>query len=184
MIIGVSDHNGWAALVTVARDGTLHDRRRLTLVDEGLPTMPHHHDAQGLPLAEALELVERVRLSAEQHAKLGLAAVAEIVPGIQGIALRQCPQLPPTVAERLADYRAQNVADTVMYRQTLAGAAVECGWAVHWYDPRRVVQAAGDALHMDFEAHFLQMRSRMGAPWGQDQKLAMAAAIVAAQAAR
>ena len=30
-IIGVSDHGGWAVLVTVARDGTLLDRRRVEL---------------------------------------------------------------------------------------------------------------------------------------------------------
>jgi len=34
-IIGVSDHGGWAVLVTVERDGTLLDRRRVDLVDEG-----------------------------------------------------------------------------------------------------------------------------------------------------
>src|SRR5262249_28476788 len=31
-IIGVSDHGGWAVLVTVARDGTLLDRRRIELL--------------------------------------------------------------------------------------------------------------------------------------------------------
>ena len=37
-VIGVSDHGGWAVLVTVARDGTLLDRRRVELVDdEGQP---------------------------------------------------------------------------------------------------------------------------------------------------
>ena len=40
-----------------------------------------------------------------------------------GIALRTCPPLPATVAERLSDYRARNVADWVMYRKALAGAA-------------------------------------------------------------
>ncbi len=39
-IIGVSDHGGWAVLVTVARDGTLLDRRRVELVGEGLPKIP------------------------------------------------------------------------------------------------------------------------------------------------
>jgi hypothetical protein len=34
-IIGVSDHGGWAVLVTVARDGTLLDRRRVELVGDG-----------------------------------------------------------------------------------------------------------------------------------------------------
>jgi hypothetical protein len=68
--------------------------------------------------------MERVRVSAEGHAKLGLAAVAMTVPGrILGVALRQCPGLPPTIAERIKDYRAQNVADWVMYRKALAAAA-------------------------------------------------------------
>jgi hypothetical protein len=34
-IVGVSDHGGWAVLVTVARDGTLLDRRRAELVGAG-----------------------------------------------------------------------------------------------------------------------------------------------------
>ncbi len=74
-IIGVSDHGGWAVLVTVASDGTLLDRRRVELVDEDLPKIPHHSEAQALPLHEAVALVERVRASAERHAKLGLDAV-------------------------------------------------------------------------------------------------------------
>src|SRR5215475_4119528 len=122
-VIGVSDHGGWAVLVTVARDGTLLDRRRVELVDAGLPKLPHHHDAQGLPLDEAVALVERVRLSAEQHARLALDAVRLAVPDILGIGLRQCPPLPTTIAERLKDYRSQNVADWVMYRKALASAA-------------------------------------------------------------
>jgi hypothetical protein len=56
--------------------------------------------------------MERVRVSAERHAKLGLAAVAMTVPGrILGVALRQRPGLPPAIAERIKDYRAQKVAD-------------------------------------------------------------------------
>jgi len=127
-IIGVSDHGGWAVLVTVAGDGTLLDRRRVELVDEDLPKIPHHSEGQALPLHEAVALVERVRVSAERHAKLGLDAVAMTVPGrILGVALRQCPGLPPTIAERIKDYRAQNVADWVMYRKALAAAAEQNG---------------------------------------------------------
>ena len=86
-IIGVSDHGGWAVLVTVAGNGTLLDRRRVELVDEDLPKIPHHSEGQALPLHEAVALVERVRVSAERHAKLGLDAVAMTVPArILGIA--------------------------------------------------------------------------------------------------
>ena len=181
-IIGVSDHGGWAVLVTVASDGTLLDRRRVELVDEGLPKIPHHSEGQALPLHEAVALVERVRVSAERHAKLGLDAVAMTVPGrILGVALRQCPGLPPTIAERIKDYRAQNVADWVMYRRALAAAAEARGWAVQWYDPKKVFDAASKAMRIeDLDAHFLQLRRAVGPPWNKDHKLAMAAAIVAA----
>jgi hypothetical protein len=129
-------------------------------------------------------LVERVRVLAERHAKLGLDAVAMTVPGrILGVALRQCPALPPTIAERIKDYRAQNVADWVMYRKALAAAAEARGWAVHWYDAKKVFDAASMALRTDdLDAHFLQLRRSIGPPWNNDHKLAMAAAIATASA--
>ena len=180
-IIGVSDHGGWAVLVTVTRDGTLLDRRRMELVGEGLPKLPHHSEGRVLPLDEAVKLVERVRVSAERHAVLALDAVAMVVPRILGVALRKCPQLPHTVAERIKNYRAQNVADWVMYRKALASAAEARGWPVHWYDAKSVFGAASQALRVEnLEAHFLQVRSAVGPPWDKDHKLAMAAAIVTA----
>ena len=183
-VIGVSDHGGWAVLVTVARDGTLLDRRRVELVDDGLPKIPHHCEGQRLTLDKAVELVERVRVSAEKHAALALEAVTTTVPRVLGVALRKCPQLPPTIAERIKDYRAQNVADWVMYRRALASAAEARSWPVHWYDAKRVSSAAGQALRVEsFEDHFLQVRRAVGPPWNNDHKLAMAAAIVAASAA-
>jgi hypothetical protein len=182
-IIGVSDHGGWAVLVTVAHDGTLLDRRRVELVDEHLPALPHHHEGQGLPLAEAVALVERVRVSAEKHAVLALDAVTMAVPPILGVALRICQHLPPTVAERIKDYRARNVADWVMYRKALASAAEARGWPVHWYDAKKVLAAAAKALCVeDFDAHFLHLRRAVGPPWNKDHKLAMAAAIAMANA--
>jgi hypothetical protein len=131
---------------------------------------------------EAVALVERVRVSAERHAKLALDAVSVTVPGrILGVALRQCPELPPTIAERIKDYRAQNVADWVMYRKALAAAAEARGWAIHWYDAKKVLAAAGEALRIeDLDAHFLQLRRSIGPPWGKDHRVAMSAAIVAA----
>ena len=182
-IIGISDHGGWAVLVTVARDGTLLDRRRIELLDAGLPKLPHHHEGQGLPLDEAVELIERVRVSAERHAVLALDAVTMAVPRILGVALRKCPQLPPTIAGRIKDYRAQNVADWVMYRNALASAAEARGWPVHWYDAKSVLSAASQALRVEnLDAHFLQVRRAVGPPWDKDHKLAIAAAIVTASA--
>ena len=181
-IVGVSDHAGFAVLVTVASDGTIFDRRRVELIDADLPNMPIHHEAQTLPLTQAVDLVERVRVSAARHATLALEAVAKHVSSpIQGVALRECPPLPPTIADRIRDYRARNVADWVMYRKTLADAAQLRGWLVHWYDTRKVFDAACEALHVEkLDPHFIQARKTFGPPWNMDHKLAMAAAIVAA----
>ena len=183
-IIGVSDHGGWAVLVTATRDGTFLDRRRVELVDASLPKIPHHSEAQRLPIEEAVKLVERVQASAERHAKLVLEATAKEIPAnILGIALRQCPELPPAIAERITNYRASNVADWVMYRQAIAAAAEARGWLVHWFDPKKVEGLANKALASkalgvkNLDAHFAQLRRSLGPPWSQDHKMAMAAAI-------
>ena len=115
-------------LVTVASGGALLDRRQVELTDRGLPTHPHHHEgswavgryrdspwAREISLAEAIELVERVRESAGRGARASLEALAATVPvPITRIAIRVCPGLPPTTEERIADNRAQAVADSVL----------------------------------------------------------------------
>ncbi|HTW82882.1 MAG TPA: hypothetical protein VMD91_02300 [Candidatus Sulfotelmatobacter sp.] len=180
-VIGVSDHGGWAVLVTATRDGTLLDRRRVELVDDDLPAIPHHHECQLLPMDQAVALVERVRASAERHAVSALDAVATAVPDVRGIALRTRPPLPASVAERITDYRARNVADWVMYREALAGAAAARGWSVQWYDAKTVFALAGQALQIeDFDTHCSRLRRTFGPPWNQDHKLALAAALVTA----
>ncbi|MBV9027438.1 MAG: hypothetical protein JO311_02385 [Candidatus Eremiobacteraeota bacterium] len=149
-------------------------------MDDDLPAIPHHHEAQMLPSNEGVALVERVRASAEEHAARALEEVATTVPHIAGVALRNCPELPPTIAERIKDYRARNVADWVMYRQAIAGAAAARGWPIYWYDAKTVFDEAGRALRVaTFDAQFQDMRKTVGAPWNNDHKLAMAAAIAA-----
>lgn len=52
--IGVSESRRWVVLVTIARVATLLDRRRVELVDEGLPKRPHRDEGQALLLDEAV----------------------------------------------------------------------------------------------------------------------------------
>jgi hypothetical protein len=177
--VGVADHWGWAVLVTVAPDGTLIDRRRVALVDAALPKFPHHHDAQRLPLDEAEALVERVSRSAEACARVCLEELATTVSmKVATIALRTCPPLPETIAERLSNYTAQNVADSVMYRNALARAAMAKGWSVHWYDARHVAAEAARALGVKTIDDLLRKTgAAVGRPWQKDHRVAMAAAI-------
>lgn len=185
LAVGVADHAGWAILVTVNRDGVALDRRRVELVEEGLPVMPHHHEGQKLPLAEAVELVARVQASAERHAKARLDELVDSVgTGIAAIALRACPALPESTRERLESYRAMCVADWVMYRQALARAAANRGWSVRWYDARLVSAEAARALPRGSLTEVLEAgRAALGSPWTRDHKVAMAAAIAAARGA-
>src|SRR5262245_18396655 len=78
-IVCVSDHGGWAVLVTVASDGTLVDRRNVELVDKRIPSIPHHLEGQTLSIDEAVALVEKVRESADRHAilEIGRASCRE-----------------------------------------------------------------------------------------------------------
>jgi hypothetical protein len=180
-------------LVTVAPGGELLDRRRIDLT-EGLPTHPHHHQgswavgrylntpgARAISLADAVALVERVRVSAARGARESLEALAEAVPvSIAIIAIRVCPELPPTVEQRIADNRAQTYADTVMYREALATAAEARGWSVHWYDRERVFRDAAAVLGREDIDAFLQAMGRsIGPPWQAKHKLAAAAALAA-----
>jgi hypothetical protein len=168
-------------LVTADVAGTLFDRRRIELVEPGLPPMPHHHDAQSLPIADALALVERVRASADRHATQSLDTLAGAVPvPIRGVALRACPPLPSDPADRIRNYRARNVADWVMYREALAAAAAARGWRVNWYTAKTVLGSASAAMHVEsLDPLFARVRRMAGPPWTADHRIAMAAAIAA-----
>ncbi|WP_437522575.1 hypothetical protein WME79_31885 [Sorangium sp. So ce726] len=192
--VGVAEHGNSAVLVTVAPGGELLDRRRIDLTDGGLPTHPHHHEgswavgrylntpgARALSLADAVALVELVRASAARGARESLEALAAAVAlPIASIAIRVCPELPPTTEERIADNRAQTFADSVMYREALAAAAKARGWSVHWYDRERVFRDAATALGRDDVNDLLHAMGRsIGPPWQAIHKLAAAAAIAA-----
>ncbi|MDD9963842.1 MAG: hypothetical protein OXU70_17340 [Gammaproteobacteria bacterium] len=137
--------------------------------------------AREISLDEAIELVKRVRASAGRGARESLEALAAAVPvPITRIALRVCPELPPTTEERIRDNRAQAVADSVMYRQALASAAEARNWSVHWYDREQVFSEAATALGCeDIKAVLSAMGRATGPPWQAKHKLAAAAALAA-----
>jgi hypothetical protein len=189
--VGVAEHGNSAVLVTIAPGGKLLDRRRIDLT-RGLPTHPYHHEgswavgryvdspwARPISLADAVALVDRVRTSAARGARVELEALAAAVSvPIARIAIRVCPALPPTTEERIADTRAANVADSVMYREALAAAAEARGWSVHWYDRDEVFREAAAVLGVEDVQDFLQAMGRaIGPPWQAKHKLAASAAL-------
>lgn len=191
--VGVVEHGNSAVLVTVASDGELLDRRRIDLTEK-LPTHPHHHQgswavgryldspwAKPISLPDAIALVERVRAAAARGAREHLEALASgVTMPIAVIAIRECPTLPPTVEQRIADNRAQTFADSVMYREALASAAQARGWAVRWYDRERAFGEAASVLgRAEIDTLLREMGRAVGPPWQAAHKLAAAAAIAA-----
>jgi len=190
--VGVVEHGNSAVLVTIAPGGTFVDRRRVDLT-RGLPTHPYHHEgswavgryvdspwARAISLSDAIALVERVREAAAAGARDSLDALAaNVTVPVAHIAIRACPALPATTQERIADTRAANVADSVMYREALASAAQLRGWSVYWYDREHVLRDAAAALGgKDIGAFLNAMGRSIGPPWQAKHKLAAAAAIV------
>lgn len=192
--VGVAEHSNSVVLVTVGPGGEFLDRRRIDLTGPGVPTHPHHHEgswavgrylntpgALSLSLADAVELVERVRACAIRGARAGLEALAaDLSEPMVRVAIRACPALPSTIEERITDNRAQTQADSAMYREALAMAAEALGWTVQWYDRERVAREAAAVLGRDDISQFLSAMGRsIGPPWQARHKLAAAAAIAA-----
>lgn len=191
--VGVAEHGNSAVLVTLGAAGELLDRRRIDLT-RGLPTHPYHHEgswavgryadspwAKPISLEAAIALVDQVQEAARAGAREALAALAtELAAPIGRIALRDCPPLPPSTREIIADARAATMADSVMYRRALAEAADARGWDVRWYDRDHVAAEAGRVLrHGDLATFLTDMGRLAGPPWQAKQKLAATAALVA-----
>jgi hypothetical protein len=183
MRIGIAHHLGWAVAVTAGDDHEVADRRRIDLVEPGVATAPIHHEGKPLDDAAAAALVAEVQASAERAAAAGLDALAAALPGpIVSLSLRAWPADFPTdiAVLRRVPYEAR--ADSVMYRQVLAGLAQERGWAVHTFDARRV-EAEAAALLGDRAGEVLHgPRARLGPPWAQDHRMGLAATVLAAHA--
>jgi hypothetical protein len=191
--VGVAEYGNSAVLVTLAHGGDFLDRRSIDLT-HGLPTHPYHHEgswavgryadsawARPISLSDAVALVKRVHEAAARGARQSLDALsAALALPIASIAIRVCPKLPTSIEERIADTRAANMADSIMYRAALAKAAEARGWFVHWYDRERVFGDATSALGGEDVDRFLAAMGRsVGPPWQARHKLAAAAALAA-----
>jgi hypothetical protein len=189
MRLGIAHHFGWAVAVTASPDYQVADRRRIELIEPGLPTAPIHHDGGPHLLhrrAEPLDdnalaaLVAHVRASAARAASLELDELAAALPEpLVSMSLRAWPaDFPEDIAvQRRVPYESQ--ADSVMYRQVLAQLARDRGWVVHVYDARKVEDEAVGILGDQADEILNKARSTWGPPWTKDHRMALAATVVA-----
>lgn len=178
--VGIVHHLGWAVAVT-AHGHRVVDRRRIDLIEAGVPPAPIEHEIQPLENAAAAKLVARVRTSAARATDASLNALASAVPGaIVSLSLRAWPlDFPEEIPVlRRAPYMSQ--ADSVMYRQVLAELAQKRGWTVHLYEARSVQSQAARGLGSRAEEVLYGPRDLLGPPWTRDHREALSAAILAA----
>lgn len=167
--VGIYDHLGWAVAVTASDDHDVVDRRRIDLLEPGVPSMPIHHPGPGLSLDEIAALVARVRTTAERATAASLDALTAALPGpVTSIHLRSLPTgFPTDIAVQLRPpYEAR--ADAVMYRRVLAAVAEARGWAVAFYDARTVEARAAAILGSRADRVLHGPRDRLGPPWARD----------------
>lgn len=178
--IGIADHLGWAIAVTASPDHEVVDRRRIELIERGVPPAPVENEAQRLSLAAATALVATVRASVERASSAALDELAGTLPApVVSISLRAWPpEFPQGMAvQRRAPYQAR--ADAIMYRQALSELAFARGWEVHLYDANAVVNQAVRMLAHRADQILQGPRARLGPPWANDHRVALAATIVA-----
>ena len=178
--VGIAHHLGWAVAVTASVDHEVVGRRKIELVEPGMPMAPIHHEGKPLDDAAAVALVAKVRASATRATSASLDELATAVTEpILSMSLRAWPRdFPDEIAVlRRAPYEAR--ADSVMYRQVLAECARARGWDIHLYDAKGVESQAVSVLGERADEVLRGPRATLGPPWGKDHRMALAATIMA-----
>jgi hypothetical protein len=189
-VISVAEHAGWAHLVCVAAPRNVPaviERRRVTLIDAGLPTQPYHHESLGMREDEANALIGRVRRSIAVCTKRALQGVlADLAPAysVSDLAIREPPfaELPETVATVRQSYQLQCAADGMMYQLAVCRAARDLGLEVH--QCRRGEETARAAARLavdpdDIESFVSSTGRPSGPPWTEEHRRAYAVGIAA-----
>ena len=180
MRVGIAHHFGWAVAVTASAAHEVVDRRRIELLEPGMPAAPIHHEGKPLDDAAAAALIAKVRASATRATSTALDELATAISEpIVSMSLRAWPlDFPDDIAVvRRAPYEAR--ADSVMYREVLAELARARGWDVHLYDAKDVERQAASVLGARADEVLRGPRATLGPPWGKDHRMALAATILA-----
>jgi hypothetical protein len=189
MRLGIAHHLGWAVAVTASADHEVVDRRRIELIEPGLPAAPIHHEGGAHLMHRSSDpldddalaaLVADVRASVVRAASAALDELAAALPEpIVSTSLRAWPaDFPEDLAvQRRVPYESR--ADSVMYCRVLAELARDRRWDVHGYNATHVEADAVRVLGVRAETVLHGPRARLGPPWSKDHLMALAATIVA-----
>jgi hypothetical protein len=189
-VVSVADHAGWAYIICVAASGgtpAVIERRRVTLIDPGLPTLPYHHETTTMKEDEANALIARVRQSIAARTSDALTRVLnDLAPAhaVAALAIREppFPDLPETVVPVRNSYRLQCAADGMMYQLALCHAARQLGLDVREYRRGEEIARAAEQLGVspeEVEVFVGRTGRPAGPPWTQEHRRAYASGIAA-----
>jgi hypothetical protein len=188
VVVGVADHNGWAILVSAAAvngEPTVVDRRRVSLIEKGLPNQPYHHETLALSDPDAEQLLRRVRRSIAESTALAFDRLsADLSPRyrVASITIRHPPlaHLPATVGEVHRSYHALCRADGMLYHSAICTAARQRAWTPVFHRRGEELAKAAEALQAstrDVERFMNDLRQTIKPPWTAEHRHAFAAAI-------
>ena len=194
-VVSVAEHTGWAHVVSVAVRGqapAVIERRRVALIDSGLPTLLYDHDTRAMAEDEANALIARVRRSIAARTSDALTRiVTELAPAyaVVALAIRQPPfaELPETVAAVRKSYRLQCAADGMLYQLAVCRAARQLGLDVHMCRRGEETSRAAERLGVtprQVEEFVSRTGRPAGPPWTQEHQRAYAAGIAVLAAHR
>jgi len=182
--LGIADHLGWAVAVTASADHGVVDRRRIALIEPGMPAAPIHHEGRDLDDAATVALIAQAQASIVRATSAAFDEIAAALPApVESIALRSWPlDFPQDIAvQRRSPWEAR--ADPIMYRKLLSELADERGWEVHLYDAKDVEDRAARMLGGRAHEILRGPRATLGPPWAKDHRVALAATIVGGRSA-
>jgi hypothetical protein len=189
--LGFRAHTGWAAMVALGdagRQPRILERQRLSLEDPSgrIPRFAYHAAADG-GAKQGAAIVEAARAiaAAAAHQAVGRAIEPLRAGGIEVVAgaILTGGAPPPAELETiLAAHTLIHAAEGALYREALIAACRLHDLAVVTIRERDLWRRAQPALGGDeaaVQAWLETLGRAAGRPWGQDQKMAAAAAWIA-----
>jgi len=178
--LGFRAHSGWAMLAAVAgsvRSPIVILRRRIELIERGIPKQPYHA-AKDLPLPEAETLIQRCT---DVATRLAIAAIRKCIDDLRadgysvdhiGVLLGSGRSV-GDLAKVLASHPMLHTAEGVLIRNALREAGQKCGLAVSGVKEKELYDVAASRYRLpvdELRRLVTQAGRGIGPPWGQDQK--------------
>lgn len=184
VVLGFRPHTYWTAAVGVS--GAPNAPRvvvRHKIVFAAGEERSVYHQVADAPEGAATALIERVRAAVEANATAGIGRLVELLRQ-DGLVVRLAVapaggRKLPSLAEIRRVHTLQHAAEGEFYRDAVAAACQALGLEVRRPIERETPALVCDRLGIsrtELDGRLKAMGAQLGAPWSEDQRLAMLAA--------